>query len=464
MKMLKIFNRQKPKQEEEKVEKIEQEETKETILKLNEAIIRVQEIFINTDEMTNEYKQKLQTYAMSGDRESRKILKEKIKEIIEDNKIVVKGYSTKELVNLIYSERYGLGILQKYYEDNEVDEIRVNRVDSIRIVKKGIPYKIKERFKSEEEIEKIIKRMIMDDIGVSLDKSNPRVESVLKDGSRLTAVCYPVSKSWSFVLRKHDSFEMTLENYIKVETLNKYVWDRLSMLAKGGAKMLFCGNVGAGKTTLMKKIIGEVDENLRIGVLGTDIELNLTEEYPDRDIIELEEQPHLGVNMKELFSTILRESIDVLVVEEFRGAGEAIEAVRACTRGMPNAFTTAHFNSPEEAIEGTALFMLEEGLNLDLNLAKIRVARAFNIVVQLFGDTITGKKKLISITEVGVDKNNNIFINDLIKWVPSEDDYFGKGEWIEVNQPSTELLTNILKRVDRREVEKLGWDTSKIKL
>ena len=35
----------------------------------------------------------------------------------------------------------------------------------------------------------------------------------------------------------------------------------LSLLAKGGTKMLFSGNVGAGKTTLMKKVIGEVDKN-----------------------------------------------------------------------------------------------------------------------------------------------------------------------------------------------------------
>ena len=54
--------------------------------------------------------------------------------------------------------------------------------------------------------------------------------------------------------------------------------------------------------------------------------------------------------------------------------------------------------------------MLEEGLNLELDLAKLRVARAFNIVVQLFGDAISGKKRLVSITEVGVDKENKIFL------------------------------------------------------
>lgn len=434
----------------------------DTILSLKDAIAFVDNKLLSYDKMSVSEKHDLQSQAMSGDINSRNTLKNIIKEIIVENRIKVDGYKVDELVDIIYADKYGLDILEKYYENSNVDEIRVNNEKNIRIVKKGIPYRINEKFSSDRDVEKIIKRMIIEDVGVPFDKSNPIVESVLKDGSRLTAVCHPVAKTWNFTLRKHDSFEMTLENYIKVGTLDEYVWNVLSILAKGGAKMLFAGNVGAGKTTLMKKVIGEVDEKLRIGVLGTDIELNLSEYYPDRDIIEFEEQPHLGITMRKLFSTMLRESIDVLVIEEFRGSGEAIEAVRACTRGMPNAFSTAHFNSPEEAVEGTALFMLEEGLNLDLDLAKLRVARAFNIIVQLFGDAISGKKKLISITEVGVDKDNKIFFNDLVKWVPQGDDYLGEGNWIKVNQPSSNMLRNILKRLSRKEVEKLGWDTSEI--
>jgi len=41
------------------------------------------------------------------------------------------------------------------------------------------------------------------------------------------------------------------------------------------------------------------------------------------------------------------------------------------------------------------MMMLEEGLSLPLELAKLRVARAFNVVVQMYGDSIAGIKKLI---------------------------------------------------------------------
>lgn len=460
--MFKLFKK-KPKKENIMVEEIE-EKLEDNIFELEKAMNYIQEKFLNSETLSMDHRQRLQSFAMAGDKESRSVVKEEIKTIINENRIKVSGYTKDELVEIVFADRYGLKALQKYYEDPMVDEIRVNSPNNIRIVKRGIPFKIEEKLKSDEEIENIIKRMIMEDIGVSLNKSNPTIESVLRDGSRLTATCFPVSKSWNFILRKHDSFDLTLNNYIETKTLDEYAWDMLSILARGGTKMLFSGNVGAGKTTLMKKVIGELDKNLRIGVIGTDIEVNLQEYYSDRDIIEFEEQAHLGISMKELFNTMLRESIDVLVIEEFRGSGEAIEAVRACTRGLPNAFTTAHFNNPEEAIEGTALFMLEEGLNLELDLAKVRVARAFNVVVQLFGDAITGKKRLVSITEIQVDRNNNISFNELLKWTPSTDEFLGDGTWAMVNQPSDELLKNMLKRVGRKEVEELGWDTSKIKL
>lgn len=431
-------------------------------LSLLDAMGFIQEEFIKGYEDNIGALQKLQSFAMAGDRGPRKIITDKFIEVIDTNNISVKGMDTKTLAEETFAEKYGLGILDKYFVDPTIDEIRINRVDNIRIVRRGVAYDIPEKYETEEEIERTIKRLIMEDIGISLDKSNPRVESILKDGTRLTAVCYPVSPTWNFILRKHDSFEPTLENYIEYETLDENTWKVLSVLVRGNTKMVFSGNVGSGKTTLLVKCLGELSKRLRIGVLGKDSEIRLHEKYPDRDVIEFEEQPQLGVDMKELFNTMLRESIDALVVEEFRGSGEAIEAVRACSRGLPNAFSTAHFNNPEEAIEGIGLLLIEEGLNLTLDLAKLRAARAFNIIVQLFGDSITGKKKLLQVTEIITDDRGNITANDLIRWTPYTDEFFGEGEWSMPNQPSDKMLRSILVNVPREEVESLGWSTSRI--
>jgi len=419
----------------------------------------VQDRIIKDDDVASiDEKQNILADAMSGDLNAKAKTKEYIRKYLRSSNMTVKGWNEDELVTEIFAYGWGLGAIEKYYDDKDIDEIQVNSPNNIYIVKKGIQHRIKESFKNDEEVETVIKRMIINDVGISLDRSSPRIESVRKDGSRLTATCGPVTKHWTFALRLHTSFTPTLENYIKARTLDSIVWKALSVLVRGRASLLISGNVGAGKTTLMKKLVGELHERLRILVIGKDLELRIADEYPDRNILELEEHAQVGATMKALFETGLRESPNVIIVEEFRGSGEAIEAVRACTRGLPGSMATAHFNSAEEAIEGTGLFMLEEGLNLPLELAKLRVARAFNIVVQMLGDSITGVKKVTSITEVYVDNNAQINYNELVRWVPNEiDNYLGEGKWEIVGKPSKKMLLHLIKNVSNEDLGELGW-------
>lgn len=432
-------------------------------MSLVEAVNFIQEQMVMTTILDNrsvsyEEKQQILSLAMSRNIDAINKAEDYIFMTLKENNINVGGYSTEQLAKKLFAKSWGLDGLEEYAVDSITDEIRVNGVSQIRVVRRGIPETIDFKFNDEAEIENIIKRLIIEDIGSSIDRSNPKIEAVLADGSRLTATCPPITKTWTFILRRPASFKPTLDNYIAKETLNEDVWDAISILARGRASMLFSGNVGAGKTTFMRKVVGELNDKLRIGVIGKDSEILLQNQYPDRDIIEMEEQEHLDIMMKDLFVLMLRESPDILVIEEFRGAGEAIEAVRACTRGLDGSMATAHFNTAEEAVEGTALFMLEEGLNIPIEMAKLRVARAFDIVIQMVGDGITGKKKLIGITEVGADKEGNIFYNELIKWNPVEsDDYYGNGNWEFTSKPSPRLTQKLLKGVKTDELIEMGW-------
>lgn len=433
--------------------------TSKQVVTFEEMFMYLQDKILSIDEVaTEDEKQNLLSDAMSGDIESKEKVKSYLKDYILQSNMDVEGWTIDDLVDEVYAYGWGLGPVEKYNSDKNIDEIRVNRPDSVFVVEKGVPRKVPETFKDEDEVATIIKRMIIEDVGVSLDKSSPTVESVRKDGSRLTATCSPVTKTWTFILRKHTSFVPTIENYINRKTFDMKTWKRMSTLVKGRASILISGNVGAGKTTLMKMLIGEHSPKLRICVIGKDLEARLFELYPDRDILELEEHPHVGASMRNLFNTLLRESPDIIVVEEFRGSGEAIEAIRACSRGLSGSMATAHFNNAMEAIEGTGLFMLEEGLNLTLELAKLRVARAFNIVIQMIGDSITGSKKVVAITEVVVDNEGRISYNELVKWMPSiEDRYFGDGTWEIVGKPSQHMINHLLKNVAASELRELGW-------
>jgi pilus assembly protein CpaF len=426
---------------------------------LDEAVSFVQGKMFDAPEETAASRQALLYSAMAGDREAARQAEGAIAQILRESGVTVPGMPLEEAAHRIYARVWGLDVLEDYYRDPEVDEIRANDPQHVFITRRGKNERVPLDLGDEARLASLIKRMILHDEGISLDRSSPRVESVRKDGSRLTATCPPVTRSWTFALRKHGTFDMSVENLARAGTLDPRVWGALRLLARGRANILFCGNVNSGKTSLMRKLLGELHPNLRILVIGKDLELLLYRHYPERDVIELEEHPEVGASMKELFETALRESPDVIAVEEFRGAGEAVEAIRACTRGHPGSMATAHFNSPEEAVEGTAMLMLEEGLNLPLELAKLRVARSFDVVVQMLGDTVRGIKKLLSVAEIVVGETARVGYRDLIRWRPLSEEFMGPGEWVFLESPSRILRAKMFRfGVTEEMIKKAGWD------
>lgn len=80
------------------------------------------------------------------------------------------------------------------------------------------------------------------------------------------------------------------------------------------------------------------------------------------------------------------------------------------------------------------MLMLEEGLNLSLDMAQAQVARAFNVVVQMFSDSTRGVKKIVSVTEIE-ESGGEITYRELIRWEPFTADYLGPGKWVFENVP-----------------------------
>jgi pilus assembly protein CpaF len=365
--------------------------------------------------------------AISGEYQARLDATEYVERLLEEKNIEIIDLSRKEAAKEIFNHLWGLDFLQNDYDDPAVNEIRVNGPGQVYLLKNLETESYPRSFHDNEHIMTIISRMIMHDKGVSLNKSSPTVESMRKDGTRLTATCPPVTENFTFALRKHLDVVLSPEQMIIRGNMSEPVWDILQLLVKGRANLLIAGGVGSGKTTLLRTLFSVTGQNERVCVLESDRELLLSNYFPDRDIVEFEEHPNTGRTLQDLFRTVLRYSPNRIIMGEFRGTGEARSAVEACLRGHDGSMATAHFNSPKEAIEGTARLLLAEGYNVGPEIAAVTVASAYNIVIQMFGDTTRGIIKLDSITDIDVQGANVVF-TDLIKWVPYDNDYV-KGEW-----------------------------------
>lgn len=391
--------------------------------------------------------------AMAGSPDARTRTQQIISELLEEHEIEVEGMERKDVSYEIYKHAWGLGPLEEIYFDPEVNEIRVNSYNRIHVVKNIKSGSLDISLPDDGTIRNIITRMIMSDQGVAINKSRPTAESMRKDATRVTATCYPVTKNTTFVLRKHPHKLITPGDMIKRNSMNERICGYLRCLVKGRANILVSGGVGSGKTTLLRAAVSWMDPKTRIVVLGTDSELLLSVYYPEMDIIEFEEHSESGMNLDALFRIALRYSPNTIIVEEFRGAGEASEAINACIRGH-NGLATAHFTSTRKAVEGTAKLLVKEGAYIDLKNAVSDVASAFDIIVQMYGDTVRGVIMLESMTEVIYDQGN-IEYRDLVRWVPKAKNYL-EGDWVFEHTVSPILRDSLCKVISIDELKEVG--------
>lgn len=341
-----------------------------------------------------DYRQILSDCIM-GDNESRVLLQEKIKQILREAHF--EEDCIEELSNEIYINNFGLGPIDDLVFDDSINEIWVNGYKHIWIEKGGEKIRLPRQFKSNKDIERVMRQMLSYD-KKEINQGNPQVESKLLDGSRLTFIIPPISKLPYINIRKFKAFKLTEENVLD-SVMNETMLQQLKILYKRRANVLIIGETSSGKTSLMKFLYNYVDPKLRIGTIESNFELELSTKYPDRNIFEYETHDELGYNLEKLFKLALRSSPDEIWLGEARDSAEAELLLKAMRRGHPGSTGSFHTNSPYTAIEDLYDLIMEDGKKRDPFMLKDRIVKAIDVIIQMhrYEDK---KRRIASITEV----------------------------------------------------------------
>lgn len=361
------------------------------------------------------------TRCVIGDKIAQDNVKRRIEKIIvKDMKLVPEGLKSQYLVDYIYRNHYGLGPIEDLVNDPSINEVFVNSYDHVWIEKNGKKTRIESEFKSDEDVMRII-RLLLQFNHQDISIQDPMKESRMLNGSRITILIPPASKHPTICIRKFDAFEVSTDNLIQEGTINQEMADVIQKLVSGRANMMLIGETGAGKTSLLKWLIGLMDEKLRIGTIETNFELKVDEKFPERNIISYEEHLELGVTMSALFKKMLRSSPDVIICGEARGA-EADDMIHAFRRGHPGSIGTMHTNSVETMVDDICEMINDDGKNRDPKQLRYRVASSIHFVIQI-RRCDDGVRRLVRLSEVIPNPEtldyeiNDIFVFDQDKEV-----------------------------------------------
>ena len=234
-------------------------------------------------------------------------------------------------------ELLGYGVLASLMRNPSVSTIIVNAPTRIFTVSDGIMRRERfVRFESDEPVRELVKRHAAA-VGRRFDEGSPRVDLGLPDGSRLHALMPPLTTHYTqLTIRKFTLFDKRLSAAVELGSMPWRLADFISAAVRAHLNIIFSGNSGVGKTTLMRMALLEIDDPTeRVIAIESTRELGLEKLLPHA--VDWQSRPKntegLGeISQASLMDDALRCEPSRIVIGESLG-DEAYSAARGDERG-----------------------------------------------------------------------------------------------------------------------------------
>ena len=348
-----------------------------------------------------------------------------IDEIITDESPDISRKDRGIVAKAVMDEINGFGPLECLLSDTSVSEIMVNGPKQIYVERKGKLVLSGVTFQDDEHVRRIIDR-IVSPLGRHIDDSNPMVDARLPDGSRVNAIIPPVSLCGpSLTIRKFSDKPLTVQNLIGFGSLSDQMAEFLEAAVLGKLNILVSGGTGSGKTTLLNVLSAFIPADERIVTIEDAAELRLMQDH----VVALESRPANlegvgAITIRDLVKNALRMRPDRIIVGEVRG-GETLDMLQAMNTGHDGSLTTAHANTPRDALSRIETMVMMAGMDLPVGAIRHQIAGALDLIVQQTRHR-DGSRKVTSICEVSGMEGDIITTQEVFRFV--NEGYDGSGK------------------------------------
>jgi pilus assembly protein CpaF len=362
----------------------------------------------------------------TGEAELRRMTEEKLDSlIIEFAAELPPTLERRRFKKEIIDDTLGLGPLEDLLEDESVSEIMANSWNQIYVECGGKLQRAGKKFIDDAHLMAVIQRIVAP-VGRAINESTPLVDARLKDGSRVNAIIPPLALSGpTLTIRKFSKRRLNADDLMRFGSLNQRMAEFLELAVRERMNVVISGGTGSGKTTLLNILSGFIPNDERIVTVEDAAELRLHQEH----VVSLETRPAnmegVGAfSIRDLVKNCLRMRPDRIVVGECRG-GEALDMLQAMNTGHDGSLTTAHANSPRDAISRLETMVLMSGMDLPVRAIREQIAAAVNLIVQQ-SRLPDGSRKITHITEVTGLEGEAITLQDIFTFAQTGFDEAGK--------------------------------------
>jgi len=319
-----------------------------------------------------------------------------------------------DLLNLALAEIFGLGILEKYLQDEKATDIFIQDTEMI-VIRNGIKEYLGEVFKCLDDVYLIIDR-IKNHTGKTIDQRTPFLNTELYEGSRCSIVIPPASDRVYISIRVFNCIDFKLKDLLRLGMFEQKEMDLLNKFVAEQKNILIVGAMGSGKTTLLNTMAKLIPENEFISIIQDVPEIRL-EGHPYVRLLGTRSKSREVDNEitqdKLLFET-LRMKADRIILGEVRDSMAAYQMLQALNTGHKGSFGTIHADSAYDALLRLETLAMEYKENISNHVIKRMISRAVDVILYL---------------EFEKDKDFNICNRKLIEKVLIHDELNKEGEY-----------------------------------
>jgi pilus assembly protein CpaF len=319
---------------------------------------------------------------------------------------------------------FGLGRLQEWVTDPQVENIDVNGCDEVWVsYASGRLVRAPAVADSDDELIEMVQSFAayLGQTTREFSSARPLLNLRLPDGARLSA-WMAVTPRPGLTIRRHRLTDIGLDDLQSLGSIDAGLAAFLRAAVRARKNIVVTGGVNAGKTTLVRALANEFDPYERVVVIEKEYELAL-DRLPDRhhQVICMESRDANAegsgeVPMATLVTHALRMNPRRIIVGEVRG-DELVPMLTAMGSGNDGSLATLHANSAHAAFTRMAAIGLSSPQKLPTEATHLLAADAVDFVVhlQLVDDTARGgtrERYVATVLEVtGIGEHGRVSTN-----------------------------------------------------
>lgn len=296
------------------------------------------------------------------------------KEVSAAVDVVAPSVDREALVDLMTHECVGLGVLDQYLDDPEVQDIYIQRADRILVRKNGTLSVAERAFSHPSFLMLAAFRLLGTREPVTFTD-----EIRFGDGTRAHVVMPPIAVDGpAITVRKPPVAHLSLDDLLERNVFSPGIRDFLEHLVRAGRSVLIAGPAGAGKTTLLGAMAAHIAPGTRVITIEESAHLQL----PQDSVVRLEANPAVGYGLKTLVRTAVAMDPQRILLDECVGE-EAYEWVSSAASGTEGSMVTAHGISAASALERIESLCLLDNPASNPRGLREQIARGIDFVVVL---------------------------------------------------------------------------------